>query len=72
VTDEVCAEVERLRWERPADEPTRSLYYELIAPIDTWDSLVARLRESSSVGNMNLLFSSTACAFYDHYKMTFV
>ena len=63
---------ERLRREWPANKLIGDLYFETIVALDAWNPLGARLYTFSSVGNMNLLFSFTACALHRHRKVTFI
>ena len=60
-----------LRRERPANNLVRDPYFETMVAIYARNLLVGRLRDFSSIGNMDVLFGFTACAFHSHYEVTF-
>ena len=61
-----------LRREWPAYNPIGNCYLEMIVAHDALNRLVAHLCESSTGGNMNLLFGLTVLAFHRHNDIELV
>jgi hypothetical protein len=62
----------QLRREWSAYNPIGNCYLELIVAHDALNRLVAHLCESSTGGNMNLLFGLTVLAFHRHNDIELV
>jgi hypothetical protein len=69
----VLRKCDRLRWKRPANNPIRESYLEMIAALDASNRLVTDLWGKSGTSvNVDLLFGFAARAFHSHHDVAFV